>query len=268
MLSLLFSLAVSQGAMSSELSYISSRMDSILNSMLTNPVYQGLQGVFSMVGVLLMCVYFFVDLLDKVSDMQFDLEVLFKQLLKFVVAFALMTHVNDLCIGLGQFSEAMVDAIEHFTVSPVADGTFSWSEMIQSANAQLMGMSFSNAQIGFTNGGALKDVIMIVSFRLLLQFATWKLSIERALKIGYKSLIAPIACADCVTNGYNSAGIKHLKGIFALYMQTSIIMVAMICIEVICLRTAGAGFWTSIVALFLLWDTIKQSETIAEEIVG
>lgn len=269
MLSLLFSFAVADGAMSSQLSYISERMDTILMAMIDNDIFKAIQQVFGMLGVLVMSIYFFTDLLEKVSDMQFDGEVLFKQVLKFVIAYALMTHINPLCEGLGKFSFAMVQAInDGYHLSVAASGQYGWSQMITELNTALSGMSFSNSQIGFTNGGALKDVIAILAFRLVLQFATWKLSIERALKIGYKSLLAPIACADCVTNGYNSAGIKYLKSIFGLYMQTAVIMVAMVCVDVICLRSIGAGFWTSIIAIFLLKDTIKQSDSIAEEIVG
>jgi hypothetical protein len=67
-----------------------------------------------------------------------------------------------------------------------------------------------------------------------MQYLTWKMSIERALRIGYKSLLAPIACADMVTNGMSSNGIRYLKSIFALYMQSPILLLIMVCMNEVC----------------------------------
>lgn len=263
MLDFMFSLVTGNGAVSTELSYISSRMDDILKAMLANSIFRNMQQIFGMIGVMLMCVYFFVDLLEKASDMQFDLEVFFKQLLKFVIAYGIMTHIPELCKGLADFSFAMVQMIlAVFTPSP------GWADMAGEVNSSLSGLSGSGGYVDPMDGGSFLDMLTALGFQVILQFGTWKLSIERALKIGYKSILAPIICADIVTNGYNSAGIRHLKEIFALYLQTSVILVALLCVNEICLINENAGVWAAIVSLFLLKDTIKESKEIADEVVG
>ena len=44
-----------------------------------------------------------------------------------------------------------------------------------------------------------------------MQILTWTTSVDRALKIGFKSILAPIACADMITHGMSSNGIRYLK---------------------------------------------------------
>lgn len=264
MLDFLFSYITGNGAISTELDYITSRMDEILKAMLSNSVYQTLQQTFGMIGILLMTVYFLIDLMEKVSDMQFDMEMFFKQFLKYVIAYGLMTHIPELCNGLAEFSFLMTDA-----VLAVFNPSSGWADMVGNINSSLAGFSGSGNYIDTTDGGSLIGALVAIGFQIILQFGTWKLSIERALKIGYKTILAPIICADMVTNGYNSSGIKHLKSIFALYLQTVVVLLALICINEICVTNgAGIGIWSGIVALFLLKDTIKGSRQIAEEIVG
>lgn len=265
LINLVLSMSIAEGAMSSELSYISNRMDEILRAMITNPVYKTLLDVFSQIGVLLMSAYFLVDLLEKASDLQFDGEILFKQSLKYVIGFAFINHVSDISNGLCDFSFACVNLLNSAATSLSA--TDNWGAMMQTINSAAQQLS-PTAAIGANSGGVFKNIIMILIIRVVLQFATWKLSIERAFKIGYKTILAPIVCADCITNGLNSVGVKHIKEIFALYMQTVVIMAAMTVLNIVCLQNVDVGFWGCLITIFLLKDTIKQSESLASEIVG
>lgn len=261
MLDYFFSFATGNGAISSEITYITFRMDSILEDMLKSPIFETLLQTFGMIGVLLMCVYFFVDLLEKASDMQFEMEIFFKQMLRFVIAYCLMTHIPELCTGMSKFSEIITKTISN----GFGQG---WANMAQEVNSSMAGFSGTGNYVSSMDGGSFMDVIFAMGFQVILQFATWKLSIERALKIGYKSILAPIVCADVVTNGYSSSGIKHLKSILGLYLQTVVIIIALICVDILCLKAAGTGMWAGIISLFLIKDTIKQSQEIANEIAG
>lgn len=256
----LISLAKGSDALSSELGYISNRMDQILEMLLTNPVYDAILGIMSQIGIALLLGYFLVDLLEKVSDVQFTLDIFIKQLIKFVIGFAIMSHLPEILIFFKDFSTALTNSLSTF-----GNGT-GWAETVKEINDGLERIS-TDSNISMTNGGALRDLIFAVGFQLVIQFATWELSISRALQIGYKSLLAPIACADMITNGMSSSGVRYLKDIFALYLQTAVILLAVICTDLICLN-GEKGAWTGIVGLFILNSSIKSSKQIAGEIVG
>lgn len=256
----LISFAKGTGALNTELNYISKRMDEILKMMLTNSIYKSLVGIMAEIGIAMLLVYFLIDLLDKVADVQFTPDIFFKQLIKFVIGFVIMSHLTDLLVFFADFSTALTAQLATF-----GNGT-GWATTVKEVNDGLNRVS-SGSNVSMTNGTFIKDLIFAVGFQVVIQFTTWELSISRALKIGYKSIMAPIACADMITNGMSSNGIRYLKDIFALYLQTTVVLLAVICTDLICL-TKTFGLWTGIVGLFILRSSIKNSQEIATEMVG
>ncbi len=255
----LFSFTSGEG-LSSQLDYICDRMDSVLNSMLALDLIKAVIESCSQIGIALMLVYFLVDLLDRVTDVQFNLEVFFKQFIKLIIAFAIMNHLYDLIMGMSQFSTALNDNILA-TVSRLESGTF-WAEAMGSVDTPVASTgSLSLNSISSAKSGATKAV-----FKIVLQLLTWTLSVERALSIGFQSCLAPISCADIITNGMSSNGIRRLKTILGTFLQTTLILLVTICVNSVCVYNSEAGLISAIIGVMVLWSSVKSSKDLALEL--
>lgn len=259
MLEALYSLGSGNGAISSQLDYICDRMDSILISMLELELIKAVMESCCQIGILLMLVFFLIDLLEKATDVQFSLDVLFKQLLKLVVAYAIMNHLYDLIMGMSEFSLALNEQILDTVVS-LENKNF--ADAMGEVGTQVP----SSGSVSLSNVDGAKGAATAVIFQTLMQIITWTLSVERALTIGFQSCLAPISCADIITNGMSSNGIRRIKTILANFMQTTLILLVTICINLICVFDENAGIISSIVAIILLWTSVKSSKELALEI--
>jgi hypothetical protein len=264
MLDFLVSFATGLGSLSPDLDYISKRMDQILIYIMNSSLYQSLSTVFAELGMVLLLIYFLVDLMEKSASDNFDIEVFIRQLIKFVLGFAVMSNLSDLVIGIGNF----VMAINTEVCGQLASLTVSkyWANTITQVNGQLSSLALGGS-LGLSQAGGTKNVIFICIFQIIVYWLTWSLSISRAFKLGYKCLLAPMVCADIYTNGLNSRGVKHLKSIFALYFQSTMILLIMVCVNSIC-NNMTSSVWAGIIGLFVLANSIKSSEDFANDIVG
>lgn len=253
----LMSFVRSTSALSPNLSYVSNRMDVILLKMLESPVYNTLIEVFGQVGVVLLLVYFSIDLLDKVSDVQFDLEIFVREFIKLIVAYAIMTNLDKL---LGGACKAVTYINDDILAVTNASTSGFWVDVAKETNTYVLG------DISIDSAGMIWKLFFLAGSQIIMQLLTWTLSVDRALKIGYKSIVAPIACADMITNGMQSAGIRYIKSIIALYLQSTVMLLIMFCINEVC-ANMEAGAWGAIVGLFILWNVTKSSAEIAEEII-
>lgn len=249
-------------SISPNLDYVSQRMDTILESMLSSGPYMALIDIFKMLGVFMLLTYFMIDLIDRVGDTQFSLEILFRQLVKFVGLYAIMIYLPNLLGGFLEFTKAINELI----INNVTGTSTYWEEFAQAANT-----INGSTDMDMNDGGGLLQMISLVGTQLIMQILTWTMSVDRALRIGFKSLIAPIACADMVTNGMSSNGIRYIKSILALYLQSPVMLMIMVCINDVCMNLnsdlADANLWTVIVGLFILWNTTKKTKEIADEII-
>lgn len=253
----LMSFVRSTSALSPNLSYVSNRMDLILQKMLNSSVYSVLIDVFAQVGVVLLLVYFAIDLLDKVSDVQFNLEIFVREFVKLIVAYAIMTHLSALLKGACDVVMAINQEI--LAVTNASTSGY-WANVAKETNTYALG------DISIDSAGMIWKLVFLAGSQIVMQFLTWTLSVDRALKIGYKSIMAPIACADMITNGMQSTGIRYIKSIIALYLQSTVMLIIMFCINEVC-ANMEAGAWGAIVGLFILWNVTKSSAEIAEEII-
>lgn len=260
-------LSQSGGSINTNLNYVSNRMDSILEAMLISHPYELLIEIFSSMGILMLLVYFSIDLLDKVTDMQFSLEILFKQLVKLVALYALMAYLPELLLGFAEFQKYLNQGILDI-LSGNIQGEF-WADIASTAN-KVNGAT----DMEIDDAGGILQTISSIGMQTVMQFLTWSLSIDRALRIGYKSIIAPIACADMISNGMSSNGIRYLKSILSLYLQSTVMLLMMICVNEVCTGLSSefsaandASLWTVIVGLFILWNTTKRTKEIADEII-
>lgn len=256
----LYSLGSGNGGISSQLDYICDRMDTILQAMLALPIIEAVITACSQIGIALMLVYFLIDLLDRVTDVQFTLDVLIKQFIKFIIGFAIMNHLYDLIIGMSQFSTALNDSILE-TVSSLESGTF-WADAVGEVGKPVA----SSGGVSFSDIGGAKSALTTVIFQTILQLLTWTLSVERALSIGFQSCLAPFSCADIITNGMSSNGIRRLKTILGTFLQTTFILLVTICVNSICVYDDGAGIISAIIGVIVLWSSVKSSKDLALEI--
>lgn len=236
-------------------------MDNILNIILDSPEYQNVISVLIPVGLLLCVVYFCIDIMDRVANVNFNFETLLRRLIRFIFVFMVVSNIPALLSGTNQFVSQLNGQI---TSSFVASDQF--ASFIEGNNDLIIAQAGLRANA--TDGvlGKLNSFIALI-FNVSLQLITIMLGVERAIMIGVKGALAPLIVPDMFNNGINSSGMKFLKGLFANYLQTTVIifLTEMACIVAFSDGTSITGH--SHVA-FMAIDTIVSGVIVTCVLIG
>lgn len=178
------------------------------------------------VGILLAMIYVSKEMLEKTAIQNIDLEQIIKLFVKFLIAFALVNNIGYLLHGMNDFSNALYSQIKTtFAVSlgnpqDVGKTIFKELQVLPTLSSD------PNATPEVLSGGVMLDLISLIISELLnfiLQMAFGIIlvftSLTRAVKLGYKSIWAPIAVSNIIGYSTRNAAVKYLKDLLALFLQ-------------------------------------------------
>ena len=201
-------------------------MDKILDLVLQSEAYKNALAVLIPLGIVLCVVYFCIDIMDRVSHNNFNVETFLRRFMRFLFVYAAVTNIPALLTGTNDFVHAINEQI-----MVGLNATDSLAGIISNNNDLI---TSANALRQNATGGMLASINSAVAmlFNLVLQFTTISLGVQRAITIGIKGVLAPIIVPDMFNRGVNSSGMKFLKGLFADYLQTTVLifLVEMSCI--------------------------------------
>ena len=236
-------------------------MNEILDIILESSEYQGVISVLIPIGLLLCVVYFCIDIMDRVANINFNFETLLRRLIRFIFVFMVVSNLPALLSGTNEFVKLLNGEI---TSSFSASNDF--AAFIEGNNDLITAQAAinQNSTDGVLTG--LNSFIALI-FNVSLQLITIMLGVERAIMIGVKGALAPLIVPDMFNNGINSSGMKFLKGLFANYLQTTVVifLTEMACIVAFDNGTSVTGH-SSIV--FMGMDTIVAGVIVTCVLVG
>ena len=256
----------------SSVNYISQRMDQVLSVVLESEVFQTLLSYFEAIGAVMCVVYFLLELMNATATDNFNLEGLFFGFMKLLLGFIIITNLSGLINGMMDFEMAFTEEIFNVYTKATAGETkgiitYLLKNMSSGQSVAEMMLEMGVDNVTGEAPGILYSIVGL-GYSMILQVLLLYLSMSRAIKMSYRVSMCPIAIADIYRNGTASSGFRQLKGILALFLQTPVILVLCILIEISCDITALPILFSGIIALFLIWGSLKKSEEYAKQIVG
>lgn len=237
-----------------------------------NPAFMGaITGITIPIGILIMSIYFLVDLISKSMTANFNVEILIRSFIKFIIGYALINNCDKIAGGLIQFGDVLTSDV----AAKIGGLNYSFS-----SNAQKILNYITSSPMLFLKYG------YAVIFRLIIKcmaetFITWlykamimMVAYSRAIKIFVYRAFLPIAIADIFGKGIYAGATRHIKRLLALAMQYP--MVYIICV-LSCIFLGQMDFlhtnWVSMLGQMamvgiVVVNTIKKSTNEAMQIFG
>jgi len=223
------------------------------------------ESVAQPIGAVLLTIYLVLELMEKLTTDNFSAEQFVKLLIKFAFGQIIITNITG------------------------------WSFMFMNAGVSFMmqivdasgGISQATVDMGGIDnslGGIIKGIALIAQLIIpflisaVLRVAIYFMGFGRALEMILRSMMAPIGCADVITGGTNSSGIRYMKRMLGISLQGGI-MIAIIAASALFINEllVGEGVFTIGNTVFLMKylgvvaamvGILGQSKSIAFEIVG
>lgn len=167
------------------------------------------------IGVSLMCIYFLVALVDKITSEQFNIEVLMKLLFKLIIAKFFVDHGLEIFNLLMDVGKAFITEFTGYTTLTAVNGAV---DAMKAA-----AMRETNSYSLFPS--LLFVVKMMIPFlaifivQIIISFVCYSRLLEMMVRI----VAAPLAVSDIFANGINSSGYRYMKNFLAICLQSGII---------------------------------------------
>ena len=268
----------SASIMSDGAEYFLSIMDSMVEFIIKTTFYESLLDFFTSFGILFCIIFFAVELTDKATSVSFTLDSIIHMFMKFIIAFALVTNIENFMLGMNEFVAAMN--------TEICDSLGSLDYMKDMwEKASEAGIFAGALRIGTGTLVTFMQVYYLILFGMATQYFIVGVAVARAIAIGVKSVIAPIVVPDIFVNGLNSSGVKFLKGLFGDFLQSTVILFL---IEICCIISVNIcgvssdvsshGFESALVGgaadslagficVFILISTMKNSKAYATNLL-
>lgn len=176
------------------------------------------------VGIMLAMIYVSKEMLEKTAIKNIDLEQILKLFIKFLLAFVLVSNVGYLICGMNNFSVLLYNEISDKFTS-LGNPNDIGKQIYQSLCIDIDTIQNPVAQ----GGGIFIDLLVLIISEVinLLVCAVFYIviifiSVTRGIRLGYKSIWAPIAVANIIGYSTKNAAISYLKDLFASFLQLPI----------------------------------------------
>lgn len=188
----------------------------------TGGLYESIEKLIP-IGILLAMIYVCKEMLEKTAIQNIDLEQIIKLFIKFLIAFAIVNNVGYIICGMNQFSDALCTEVG------ARFSSMGNPQDVSTAIFDALKISkyFSNTDNALVKGGGIfiDLIVLVISelihyiiqmiFGIIIVFT----SVTRAIKLGYKSIWAPIAVSNVIGYSTRNAAISYLKELLALFLQ-------------------------------------------------
>jgi len=174
------------------------------------------------VASVLVCIYFVIELMDKLTHENFSTDQFIVLMIKLVFSILIVENAAEIASYIMSFGEVFTSGI---ATSSAAD--------IQASTVEKFG--FFEAIVAF--------VLMIIPFlfSLIIQLIMYFFVFGYALEVNVRSIMAPIGFADLISGGSNSNGMRYLKKLLALSIQGGLMILILGVGSAFCILVVDGG---------------------------
>lgn len=202
----------------------------------------------------LIVLYFLIDLMSLLSTEMFNLERLFKSIIKLALLFLIVQCLPEILSGVLQLCNVFTKQI----VGNSADLSVltSWAEKLDDDPSFLTKLKYFG------------EIVVYYILFLAVKFSIYTILVSRILEIGIRAALMPLAISDILTNGMHSEGYMYIKKFLAICFYGAV--VAFICaLYNLAPEISGLGvFFSRIILSLTLMMLLKQSRSVVDNIFG
>jgi len=225
------------------------------------------KGVMIPIASVFVCIYFMIEVIDKSTSERFNAEVFIKMLMKLVFSVIIVSNASAWAIKIMNFGTDFALAVV---------GEFKAETVIK-----LKESFFDSGGIGniFNQLGLIVSLLLPFIAAFIIKIAVYFICYGRTIEMGVRSAFAPIGCADLMTGGANSNGVRYLKSLFAVALQGAVMIgVVFVSSNIISSELSAMKFGSGFLILPFLMKyfgivsamvgLLGASKSIAKEIIG
>lgn len=223
---------------------------------------------FTSIGLLLILVYFAMDIFDKLSSENFTIDVLMLDMVKIIAGVALINnglYIVQGLVGMSDYiSEYVISGILANTVPDVSGTTGDLGDDTWSIIGNVIKIIIEEA---FAYSKYSLNLLESMIIGVVAMIATQIIAYERAILLAIRTLLSPFIFADIVGHGLSNKAMHHIKSIFAICLEGPIIILAVAFVN----QAVGDSYSVAFSGIILVFATVKLmfgANQIAKEIVG
>lgn len=223
-------------------------------------------------GFLFVILYFLIDLMDKTTHDNFNVEHFIRQIIKLLVAIIIINNGMKLLVYAFQLSSAFINSV----TSAQGQATISSNQNATSyatAKLQEMANNLKNTSLGAYIAAIGYRCTLLIPWlgikiaQVIILYMCW----SRFIEIGLRAAFAPIGMADMFSNGLHGSGFRYFKKLCAVVLQGMFILAVVLIVQQINAAFAyqeGLEFFSRFVLLFAEIGLIKKSQSLANDLLG
>ena len=216
--------------------FISQILDA-LTTVFTDASIKQIIDIFLGIGVSLLTVFLYVDILDKATKDMITLEKLIMIFIKYFLAIMILINLPDLIVTLFNLAKGLYDMlgekasfnslnIEYYPGHNPNTAVYpEWSEDLQKAFKEA-GIKNGISAL-WKNFLALITTILVILVMWVGKIAGYFIVAGNALSLIARVLFAPLGVVQCFDEGLRSSGIRYLKKIVADALTFAVILCIM-----------------------------------------
>jgi hypothetical protein len=221
----------------------------------------------AVVGLLLVILYFIIDLLDEMQADHFTVDHLIKKLITMAVAILVISQGAEIFEIIIRLCESIMndveDAFRGAAVNNVSSLQAAYEHMIYSDGF----FAFVEA-MGYALGLILDNIVAYILSYVALLFA-YLTAFSRFLEIMIRFAMAPIGLAPLVSGGAKGSGMRYLKKFASVCIQGAVCVAALASATVLSSMLTGLSAVIGQVLIPLtLIGFMSKTQGIADDIVG
>ena len=215
-------------------------------------------GIASTVGVVLMLIFFFIELQDKVLDKNFDVETLVRSFFKIIIGVAIVTNIGPIILQANEFVIAVANDLGLSNQVSLTTDFFNAQNTAARLNSGLP--VAKSEELGFSSITTVAFIMKVAVFAVL-----WTLSIKRAIELAIYYIISPIIFSD-IFSGQVIGAAGKLKSIVGVFMELPFVMLAVtfgdaIIRGVTSISASGAALFVTVLVLISVLRTVGSAKS-------
>lgn len=162
------------------------------------------------IAAVLLCMHLLIELMDKMTSDSFNAEQFVKLLMKFVFGQIIISNATEwsmtfMTVG----TKLMADIQAGLTITSI--GLADITETVEAMNF-------------WTQIGVFAQLMLPLLASFLLRIAVYFMAYSRLVEMVLRAMMSPMGCADVVTGGAHSSGIRYLKRMLAISVQGAMML--------------------------------------------
>lgn len=226
---------------------------------------QQMYDVMKLAGLMLIILYFLIEILDEVQADHFTVEHLIKKLITLAVAILVLEEGGKLFGYIIELGDAFLDDAALASISTTPDNiTELYNELTKDEGGFLSSILKMITSLGVILEGLIGYLLGLVAL-----LVGYFVSFSRFIEILVRFAFAPIGMAQLVSGGAKGAGMRYIKKFASAVLQGAVcVMTFGAATTINYLLPTGSAILGQIIVPITVIGFLMKSKTIADDIVG